>query len=110
MEIKKLKDMKQGWFVGAFEPTAFRTENFEVCYRTHPKGETWGHHFHEKITEINLLVSGSMILQGTRLNSGDIFTLYPYEIADPVFLEDCSIVCVKTPSIPDDKKEIIYKD
>jgi hypothetical protein len=39
-----------------------------------------------------------MILQNTRLEAGDIFILEPFEIADPEFLEDCEIVCVKTPS------------
>jgi hypothetical protein len=42
-----------------------------------------------------------MTLQGQMLMSGDIFTLEPYEIANPEFLTDCEIVCVKTPSAND---------
>ena len=42
-----------------------------------------------------------MILQKTELKTGDIFTLNPFEIADPEFLEDTEIICVKTPSIND---------
>ena len=49
------------------------------------------------------MVRGEMILQGKRLVAGDIFTLNPYEIADPEFLEDCEIVCVKLPGITNDK-------
>jgi len=89
--------------VGDFAPTAFLTKDFEVCFRTHPKNEKWDHHYHTKTTEINLLTRGKMILQGKEIIEGDIFILYPYEIADPVFLEDCDIVCIKTPSCPDDK-------
>ena len=103
MKLMKLKDMKQGWFIGNFEPTAYKTKDFEVCYRTHPKGEKWDIHYHEHITEINLLVNGKMIMQGKTLLSGDIFILEPYEIADPDFLEDCTILCVKTPGIVGDK-------
>jgi hypothetical protein len=42
-----------------------------------------------------------MILQGKTLVAGDIFKLEPYEIADPVFITECEIVCVKTGSIND---------
>ena len=103
MKIFKINDMKAGWFVGDFEPTAYKTKNFEVCFRTHPKGEIWDTHYHEKITEINLLAKGKMTLQGKELNTGDIFILEPFEIADPIFLEDCDILCVKYPGIKGDK-------
>ena len=103
MIIHKLHDMKAGWFVGDFTPTAYKTTDFEVCYRIHPKGEIWDTHYHTKVTEINLLISGKMKLQDTLLEAGDIFILSPYEIADPVFLDDCAIVCIKNASILGDK-------
>jgi hypothetical protein len=37
------------------------------------------------------------------LVSGDIFILRKNEVADPVFLEDCEVFIVKTPSVPGDK-------
>jgi len=101
MKIKRIEDMIGGWFVGDFEPTAYKTNQFEVSYKLHPKGQQWDIHYHTDVTEINLLVRGKMILQGTTLTEGDIFTLKPYEIADPEFLEDTEIVCVKTPSVND---------
>jgi hypothetical protein len=42
-----------------------------------------------------------MTLQNKLLTSGDIFTLNPFEIADPTFHTDCEIVCIKTPSVND---------
>lgn len=103
MNVLQLSAMKGGWFVGDFMPTAYSTKAFEVSLKVHPKGERWPHHYHTKATEINLVVRGWMTLQGRELNAGDIFVLAPYEIADPVFHTDCEIVCVKTPSVPDDK-------
>lgn len=103
MQVLRIEDMKGGWFVGDFEPTAYKTKDFEVSYKVHQKGEHWDHHYHEKITEINLLTFGKMKIHGRELTTGDIFILHPYEIADPIFLEDCCIVCIKTPSVPDDK-------
>jgi len=101
MKIIKFTDMKGGWFVGNFEPTAYKTDQFEVSYKIHPQGEQWGLHYHEVVKEINLLMHGKMKIQGKELNAGDIFIIEPYEIADPEFIEDCHIICVKTPSVND---------
>lgn len=101
MKILRIEDMKDGWFVGDFSPTAFSSKNFEVNYRVHPKGQIWDAHYHTTVTEINLLISGRMQIQDQLIVSGDIFIIYPLEIADPIFLEECSIICVKTPSLND---------
>ena len=98
--------MHSGWFVGDFEPTAYSTKDFEASYRVHPKGEEWDVHYHKLGTKINLLISVKMKIQNKILKSGDIFIIYPYEVADPIFLEDCEVLCIKTPSIPSDKYTI----
>lgn len=103
MDIVKMKDMTGGWFIGDFEPTAYKTSEFEVCLKHHKSGEKWDKHYHKLGTEINYLVEGKMIIQDTELNAGDIFTIHPYEIADPIFLEDCKVLIIKTPSLPGDK-------
>jgi len=103
MDILKGKDMIGGWFVGDFEPTAYKTKDFEVSYKTHPKGEIWDNHYHKVATEINYLIRGKMNLSGTALEEGDIFVLHPGEVAVPEFLTDCELVVVKTPSIKGDK-------
>ena len=103
MKIYNYSEMKGGWFVGNFEPTAYKTEDFEVSYKIHPKGEIWDHHYHKVATEINFLVTGSMKILNTELKSGDIFVINPHEIADPIFHEDCHIICVKTKSVRGDK-------
>lgn len=103
MILSRIEDMIGGWFVGNFSPTSFNTKDVEVSYKRHPKGEIWDLHYHEKVTEINLLVRGEMIIQGKNLTAGDIFVISPYEIADPTFLDNCEIVCVKIPGIPNDK-------
>ena len=52
MKKFKLDDMKGGWFVGNFEPTAYKA-NFEVGIHRHKKGEFHQDHFHKKGIEIN---------------------------------------------------------
>jgi quercetin dioxygenase-like cupin family protein len=98
-----MKDLKGGWFIGDFKPTLLQTPNFEVCYKEHAQGEIWDTHYHKLGTEYNYLAEGSMIVQGVTLNAGDIFVIQPYEVADPIFLEDCKVVIVKTPSVVGDK-------
>ena len=49
-----------------------------------------------------------MTIQNKELNTGDIFILNPFEIADPIFLEDCEVICVKTKSV-NDKISVIKK-
>ena len=106
MKIGRINTTEKGWFIGDFPKALYNSKDFEVSWRIHKQGEIWDLHYQEIATEINLLISGKMNLNGQDLVSGDIFILYPYEITDVKFLEDCSIVCVKTPSIPDDKKVV----
>lgn len=96
------KSFKGGWFIGNFEPTIYKTDQFEVCYKVHEKDEVWDVHFHKGI-EINYLMHGEMIIQGKKLNAGDVFVLDPYEISDAKFLKRCEIIVVKIPSDPSDK-------
>lgn len=103
MKLDKFNNMLYGCFIGNFEPSAYKTESCEVSYKIHKKGEKWDKHFHSKVTEINLLIRGKMIMNDITLNTGDIFTMYPYEVAIPQFLEDCEIICVKVPGIAKDK-------
>ena len=109
MKIFKYADMKDGWYVGDFSPNAYRTKEFEVCYKTHTKGEFWDHHYHKLGTEINYLIKGKMKIQDQIILCGDIFILFPYEIADPEFLEDCELIIIKTPSAGKDKYVINTK-
>lgn len=97
--------MKGGWFVGNFEPTAHKTTACEVSLKQHKKDEYWAPHYHKLGTEINLVVRGRITVQGTTYGPGEIFVMEPYDVADPVFEEDCEIVVVKLPSVQNDKYE-----
>jgi len=95
--------MKGGWFIGNFEPSAFKTKDFEVAYVKHTKGEAWQKHLHKKATEITFVVRGKIKINDTIYASGDIFVIFPNEIVDPRFLEDSEVVIVKVPSDVNDK-------
>ena len=39
MKVRRLDDMVRGWFVGNFEPTAYRTDGAEVAVKHYAAGE-----------------------------------------------------------------------
>ena len=103
MIVGRLEDTIGGWYVGNFDNAVYKTKGLEVSYKIHKENEKWDWHYHEHLDEINLIVRGTMNLQGRVLTEGDVFVLEPMEIADPVFLTDCEIVCVKVPNFTNDK-------
>jgi len=107
MKRHKITDFWRGWFIGNFEPSLLKTEQFEVGLLTHLKGEQWPKHYHKVGTEYNVLISGSMTIAGSTIEPGDVFVFEPGDVADPVFHEDCQVLCVKAPSLPGDKYEIL---
>ena len=107
MKKQKIDNMWRGWFIGDFDPAVLKTKDFEVALLKHKKGEVWPRHYHIIATEYNVLITGSMTICGEEILPGDIFVLEPNEIADPVFHEDCTLICVKTPSIIGDKYEVL---
>ena len=98
-----LNDTVRGWFVGDFSPSVFKTKDFEVGLMRHAAGHSIPFHVHKSVTEYNLVVSGSIRVNGVLFSSGQFFTLFPGCIACPEVEEDVVVVCVKVPSIPTDK-------
>jgi hypothetical protein len=92
----------RGWFIGDFPEAVVRTRDFEVNYQLNPKGHTPSH-LHKIITEVTLVISGRMLVNGQLFEHGDIFILEPGDIGQVEYLDDCATVAIKFPSIPDDK-------
>lgn len=110
MKIARIETMKGGWFIGNFNPCVYNTNQFEVCFKQHTKGENWETHYHKEAVEINYLIRGEMTVNGIELKSGDIFTIEKNEISAPMFKTDCELIVVKTPSVVGDKYEVINED
>ena len=106
MRKYNLKEMHRGWFIGNFLPSVLKTNLFEVGILQHKKGEEWPEHFHAQATEYNVLIDGSMTVNGNLIKAGEIFILEKNEKCKPIFLQDCMVLCVKVPSIPEDKYEV----
>lgn len=103
MEVRKLKDMVRGWFIGNFEPSCFSTEAVEVAVKSYKAGDKEAAHYHKIATEITEILSGRVRMNETELVTGDIAVVYPGEIVEFEALEDSSNVVVKVPGALNDK-------
>lgn len=106
MIIKRIEDFTRGWLIGDFEPSLIRTKDFEVGILTHKKDEVWPKHYHKLADEYNVLVKGRMTVNGIELNTGDVFVIEKNEVSEPKFLEDCTVLVIKIPSVMGDKYEV----
>ena len=98
-----LEDMKGGWFVGDFMPTCLKSSDCEVACKYYSKGDIEDRHVHKVATEITLIVSGHVVMNGVDYHTGDIILLEPGESADFNVLQDTVTVVVKMPSLLGDK-------
>lgn len=103
MKLIRLSQFKKGWFIGNFEPTLLKTEGFEVAIKHHKAGEDYERHYQKIATEYNVMISGLLSIDETLIDNGDIFIIYPNEIVKPFFHQDSVVVCIKVPSIQNDK-------
>jgi len=99
----RLDEMAKGWFVGAFAPTAFRTDAAEVAVKAYKAGDREDRHHHKVATELTLILSGEVRMNGTAYRTGDIVRIEPGESTDFEALTDVTTVVVKVPCVAGDK-------
>jgi len=99
----RLDDMVKGWFVGDFDPVAFRTAGVEVGVKSYAAGDREDEHHHKVATELTLIVSGEVRMLGRTWGAGDILTIEPGEATAFEALNDTVTVVVKLPSVAGDK-------
>lgn len=103
MKIHNIKDFKNGWMIGNFEPTMLKTENFEIAHHHYCADFVSQPHIHKVATEYNYILKGLLEIEGQLLESGKIFVFEPGEFKQVRFIYDTDLIIIKTPSIPTDK-------
>jgi mannose-6-phosphate isomerase-like protein (cupin superfamily) len=102
-DFYNLRDFQRGWIVGNFEPSIERIEACEVSIMHHKAGEETTPHFHTSSREINVVISGKLLVDKKPLVSNDIFTYNANEISNVEFLSDTVLCIIRIPSAPNDK-------
>jgi quercetin dioxygenase-like cupin family protein len=95
--------MKNGWFVGDFEPNAHKTKKVEAAVKTYMAGEFEAAHFHKIATEITVVISGNVEMNGKRHRPGKIVVMEPGEVTDFRAVTDAVLAVVKVPGAKNDK-------
>jgi len=103
MKHHRLEDMVGGWMVGDFEPTCIRTEACEVACKAYAANTGEAAHVHRVATELTLIASGRVTMNGRTYVAGDIIILEPGEHTDFFAHEPTLTVVVKMPSVRGDK-------
>jgi quercetin dioxygenase-like cupin family protein len=103
MKTAKLEDMIKGWFVGNFEPSLLKTNNVEVAVKEYKKGDFENRHYHKIATEITVIISGRVRMNGIEYTKGDMIVIDPNESTDFEALEDSVNAVVKYPGASNDK-------
>lgn len=103
MKSFSLENMTAGWFVGAFEPSAFNTHACEVAIKKYKKGSLESAHYHKIATEITCITDGEVIMCGKKWQAGDIIVLSPGEITSFEALTDVTTTVIKLPGALNDK-------
>lgn len=103
MKVFKEKDMFKGWFVGDFNPTCLNDKNCEVAVKRYKSGDYEEFHHHRVASEITMIISGKVVMNGVIYTAGDIILIEPKEGTDFKVVEDAVNVVVKIPSVNGDK-------
>ena len=95
--------MTKGWFVGDFEPSLVKTNSVEVAVKRYNRGDSEERHYHKIATEITVVISGKVKMNGNIYQENDMVLIKPGESTDFLALEDAVNVVVKIPGAPNDK-------
>ena len=77
MKHFRLEDMVKGRFVGDFTPTVHKTPEVEVALKHYVAGNHEQSHFHKITTEVTVIVSGQVEMNGRQYGAGDIIVMEP---------------------------------
>lgn len=103
MRTAKLEKMVRGWFVGNFEPSLYRTNDAEVAVKRYRPGQCEEWHYHKIATEMTVIISGEVEMNGQRYTTGDIVVMEPGEGTDFEAITEAITAVVKIPGANDDK-------
>jgi quercetin dioxygenase-like cupin family protein len=103
MKVSKLNDFFKGWVVGNFEPSLFKTDDFEVAVKSYKKGEYEPKHYHKVATEITIITKGRVVMNFEVYNEGDIIVMEPGEATDFRATNDVTTTVIKFPCVEGDK-------
>jgi len=103
MKVSKLNEFIKGWVVGNFEPSLFKTNDFEVSVKSYTKGQYEPTHYHKVATEITIITKGRVVMNLEVYNEGDIIVIEPGDTTNFRATNDVTTTVIKFPCVEGDK-------
>ncbi len=97
----KIGEMRNGWFIGDFESSLFKTPVVDVGVRYYKAGEEIAEYCHKLATEFLVIVEGEAEVAGKRYKRGDIVIVEPEVNIGFIAITDVSIAVVRIPGVRD---------
>lgn len=103
IEKYNLDEMIKGWFIGDFEPSLYKTNEFEVGVKQYKAGDREESHYHKIAVEFTVILLGEVKMSGVFYKQGDIIKIKPGTSTDFEAITDVTTVVVKIPGAKNDK-------
>ena len=105
MEVYDIKEFIKGWFIGDFEPSLFKTDQFEIAVKHYKSSDHEKCHVHRVATEYSVIIQGAVKMNDKVYCKDSIIVMKPGESTDFTALVDTTTVCVKIPCVKGDKHD-----
>lgn len=103
VKVHNLNDFIKGWFLGNFDPSLLKTQEFEVGIKKYQSGDTEQPHFHKIATEYTVIIQGRAEFNGKIYEKDEIVVVEPRDVISFKALTDLITVVVKIPGASNDK-------
>jgi hypothetical protein len=103
MKLYKLDNFTKGWVIGDFIPSLVHSKDIEIGIKSYLSESYEQRHIHNIATEYTIIIQGSVLMNNTQYNTGDIIQIDAKESTDFYAITDCITCVIKTPSVPSDK-------
>jgi hypothetical protein len=103
IEKFNIENFINGWIIGNFAPTLYKTNDVEVAIKVYKKGEFENSHYHKIATEFTVVLTGIIEMNGTRYQEGDIIKIEPEIATNFISITDAKTVVIKIPGANNDK-------
>ena len=103
MKTAKLSEMTNGWFIGNFEPTLYKTNDVEVAVKIYKEGDYESAHYHKIAKEFTAVITGTIEMGGKQIEAGNIAIVEPGETIAFKALTDATLAVIKIPGANNDK-------
>ena len=100
-QIWDIHNFPRGWFINNCSNNNNNTR-FEFSISKYNKNEIYDFHYYKSTEEINVLLSGSMLINNKKMCKNDVLIIHNCQVVCPIFLEDSIMLSIKKPFVSND--------